>query len=49
MAEELGLNSLWFIAAIGGFLQIFHNYDVSALDSLASLGWSYEDGSGLAR
>lgn len=46
----IGIGLLWFIAgAIGGFLQIFHNYDPSALDSLASLGWSYEDGSGLAR
>ena len=46
----IGIGLLWFIAAaIGGFLQIFHNYDPTALDSLASLGWSYEDGSGLAR
>ena len=44
----IGIGLLWFIAAaIGGFLQIFHNYDPTALDSLASLGWSYEDGLGL--
>ena len=40
---------VWFLLAlVSGFLGIWHNYDPSALDSLASIGWSYDDGSALA-
>ena len=39
----------WFLlAAICGFIGIWHNYDPTALDSLASIGWSYDDGSALS-
>ena len=39
----------WLIlAAIGGFLAAWHKYDPAALDSLANVGWSYDDGSALA-
>ena len=39
----------WFLlAAICGFLGIWHKYDPTALDSLASIGWSYDDGSALS-
>jgi hypothetical protein len=38
----------WFLlATISGFLAIWHKYDPTALDSLASIGWSYDDGSAL--
>ena len=38
----------WFLlASISGFLAIWHKYDPTALDSLASIGWSYDDGSAL--
>lgn len=37
---------VWFIfAAISCFLGLWHSYDGTALDSLASIGWSYDDGS----
>jgi hypothetical protein len=37
---------VWFIlATISAFLGLWHSYDGSALDSLASIGWSYDDGS----
>jgi hypothetical protein len=37
---------LWFIfASISSFLGLWHSYDGSALNSLASIGWSYDDGS----
>ena len=36
------------LALVSAFLGIWHNYDPSALDSLASIGWSYDDGSALA-
>lgn len=40
---------VWFLLAlVSAFLGIWHNYDPSALDSLASIGWSYDDGSALA-
>ena len=40
---------VWFLLAlVSGFLGIWHNYDPTALDSLASIGWSYDDGSALA-
>ncbi len=40
--------SAWFLlATISGFLAIWHKYDPTALDSLASIGWSYDDGSSL--
>ena len=39
---------LWFVfASVLGFLSAWHNYDPTALDSLASIGWSYDDGSSL--
>ncbi len=39
----------WFLlATICGFIGIWHKYDPTALDSLASIGWSYDDGSALA-
>ena len=39
----------WFLlAVICGFIGIWHKYDPTALDSLASIGWSYDDGSALA-
>jgi len=35
----------WFVlSAIGGFLGAWHEYDAKALDSLASIGWSWENG-----
>ena len=38
----------WLIlAAIGGFLSAWHNYDPAALDSLSNIGWAYDDGSAL--
>ena len=38
----------WFLlASISGFLAIWHKYDATALDSLSSIGWSYDDGSAL--
>ena len=37
---------VWFLlASIGAFLGLWHSYDGAALDSLASIGWSYDDGS----
>ena len=39
---------LWLIlAAVGGFLSAWHNYDPTALDSLSNIGWEYDDGSAL--
>ena len=38
----------WFLLAVCGFIGIWHKYDPAALDSLASIGWSYDDGSALA-
>ena len=36
----------WFIlASIAGFLGLWHSYDANALNSLSSIGWSYDDGS----
>lgn len=35
----------FFMAALGMFLGIWHRYDPTALNSLASVGWSYDDGS----
>lgn len=44
----MNFGMLWFVfAAILGFLAGWHNYDPNALDSLASVGWSYDDGSSL--
>ena len=38
----------WLIlAAVGGFLSAWHNYDPTALDSLSNIGWAYDDGSAL--
>lgn len=38
----------WFIlASISGFLAAWHRYDPTALDSLASVYWSYDDGSAI--
>ncbi|MCH1411460.1 MAG: EF-hand domain-containing protein [Candidatus Poseidoniaceae archaeon] len=39
----------WLVlAGTLGFIGRWHDWDATALDSLASLGWSYDDGSGLA-
>ena len=39
---------LWLVfATLLGFLLGWHTYDPTALDSLASVGWSYDDGSSL--
>ena len=39
----------WLVlAGTLGFVGRWHDWDATALDSLASLGWSYDDGSGLA-
>ena len=35
----------FFMACLGMFLGIWHRYDPSALNSLSSIGWSYDDGS----
>jgi hypothetical protein len=44
----MNFGMLWMVlAGILGFLGAWHNYDPSALDSLASIGWSYDDGSSL--
>lgn len=44
----MNFGMLWFVfAGILGFLAAWHNYDPRALDSLASIGWSYDDGSSL--
>lgn len=44
----MNFGMLWLVfAGILGFLSAWHNYDPTALDSLASIGWSYDDGSSL--
>ena len=44
----MNFGMLWLVfAGILGFLGGWHNYDPNALDSLASVGWSYDDGSSL--
>ena len=44
----MNFGMLWLVfAALLGFLSGWHNYDPTALDSLASVGWSYDDGSAL--
>jgi len=44
----MNFGMLWLVfAGLLGFLMGWHNYDPTALDSLASVGWSYEDGSAL--
>mgnify|MGYP006259943505 FL=1 len=44
----MNLGMIWLtFAAIGTFLALWHDYDGTALDSLASIGWSYDDGSAL--
>ena len=35
----------FFMACLGMFLGIWHRYDPTALNSLSSIGWSYDDGS----
>ena len=35
----------FFMACFGMFLGIWHRYDPTALNSLSSVGWSYDDGS----
>jgi len=45
----MNLGMIWLtFAAIGTFLALWHDYDATALDSLASIGWEYDDGSSLA-
>ena len=44
----MNLGMIWLtFAAIGTFLALWHDYDGSALDTLASIGWEYDDGSAL--
>ena len=44
----MNFGMIWLtFAAIGTFLGLWHDYDGTALDSLASIGWSYDDGSAL--
>ena len=44
----MNFGMLWLVfASILGFLTGWHHYDPHALDSLASVGWSYDDGSAL--
>jgi hypothetical protein len=44
----MNFGMLWFFfAGILGFLVGWHTYDPSALNSLSSVGWSYDDGSAL--
>ena len=44
----MNFGMFWLVfAGLLGFLGGWHNYDPSALDSLASIGWSYDDGSSL--
>lgn len=44
----MNFGMLWFVfASVLGFLAAWHSYDPTALDSLASIGWSYDDGSSL--
>lgn len=44
----MNFGMLWLVfAGLLGFLMGWHNYDPTALDSLASVGWSYDDGSSL--
>lgn len=44
----MNLGMIWLtLAGIGTFLSLWHDYDGSALDSLASIGWAYDDGSAL--
>ena len=44
----MNFGMLWLVlAGLLGFLDGWHNYDPTALDSLASVGWSYDDGSAL--
>ena len=44
----MNFGMLWFVfATLLGFLMGWHHYDPTALDSLASVGWSYDDGSSL--
>ena len=45
----MNFGMLWFVfASLLGFLMGWHTYDPTALDSLASVGWSYDDGSSLS-
>ena len=44
----INFGMLWFVfSSICGFLGLWHHYDPAALDSLASIGWSYENGDAL--
>jgi len=44
----MNFGMVWLtLAGIFGFLDGWHRYDPTALDSLASVGWSYDDGSAL--
>ena len=44
----MNFGMMWFVfAGILGFLEGWHKYDPHALDSLASVGWSYDEGSAL--
>ena len=44
----MNFGMLWLVfSTLLGFLMGWHTYDPTALDSLASVGWSYDDGSSL--
>jgi hypothetical protein len=44
----INFGMLWFVfSSICGFLGLWHHYDPTALDSLASIGWSYDNGDAL--
>jgi hypothetical protein len=44
----MNFGMLWLVfATLLGFVMGWHTYDPTALDSLASVGWSYDDGSSL--
>ena len=44
----INFGMLWFVfSSICGFLGLWHHYDPAALDSLASIGWSYDNGDAL--
>ena len=44
----INFGMLWFVfSSICGFLGLWHHYDPTALDSLASIGWAYDNGDAL--
>jgi len=44
----INFGMFWFVfSSICGFLGLWHHYDPTALDSLASIGWAYDNGDAL--